>query len=120
MPPAEPLEAVQEMTETLNKANVRFWKLKDQMVAAGVPGAKQADWSEDLIVLAVQHNFKYDFTRVGLSRPPPKAAHSGGAAAGAHKVPPPPPLCLHNTFHRKPLLCMHVSICSLFPRSAPR
>jgi hypothetical protein len=100
MLPAEPLKAVKEMSDLLYKANVSFWKLKDQMVAAEVPGANQADWSEDLIVLAVQHNFTYDFTRVGLSRPTPKATHvglsrptpkathSGGAAAVA--LPPPP------------------------------
>ena len=53
MLPAEPLKAVKEMSDLLYKANVSFWKLKDQMVAAEVPGANQADWSEDLIVLAV-------------------------------------------------------------------
>jgi hypothetical protein len=82
MAPAEPSQAVKEMTERLEQANISFWKLKDQMVAAEIPGAISADWSEDLIALAVRHNFTPDFTiRHGLCPPPPKATHSGGAAA---------------------------------------
>ena len=88
MPPAEPLQAVIEMTETLKE--VPFWKLKEQMVAANVPGALRADWAEDLIVLAVEHNFTFDFRRrpAGLSRPKPNQA--GGGAAVAYLLPPPP------------------------------
>jgi hypothetical protein len=41
-----------EITETLNNASVSFWNLKDQMVAAEVPGAVHADWAEDLIAFA--------------------------------------------------------------------
>lgn len=83
--PAESSEAVKIMTERFEKSKISFWKLKDQMVAADIPGAIHADWAEDLIALAVQHNFTPDFTiRRGLP-PPPKAicqTHSGGAAAG--------------------------------------
>ena len=85
------------MTESLNNASVSFWNLKDQMVAAEVPGAVHADWAEDLIALAFRRNFTYDFTiSRELPRPPPKATHSshslitlthsGGAAAGTHSV----------------------------------
>jgi hypothetical protein len=87
MPPAEPPQAVKEMTEGLEQAKISFWKLKDQMVAAEIPGAFHADWSEDLIAVAVQHTFTPDFTiRRGLCPPPPKATHSGGAAAGTPSV----------------------------------
>jgi hypothetical protein len=40
------------MTESLNNASVSFWNLKDQIVAAEVPGSIHADWAEDLIALA--------------------------------------------------------------------
>ena len=49
--PPQESQAVTEMRTTL--ADVPLSKFKLQMVAAGVPGADETDWKEDLITLAV-------------------------------------------------------------------
>jgi hypothetical protein len=66
-PPA-PSSAVTEMEDKLK--SVSFWQLKDQMIAAGIADAKNIDWIQDLIPLAVKHNFTYVFPqRRGLAPP---------------------------------------------------
>lgn len=63
----EESQAAKEMSATLQHISV--WNLKAQMTAAKVPGAEHVDWKEDLIALAVQHEFSYVFRRE-LSLPP--------------------------------------------------